>query len=167
MSVFSDVFSIPCFQHDIQNPGNSGNPLTRQPRPLVSSVCTSDPNQSITTEIPPGSSVSVVCILADTLTNPKCVLCPMLNINDCCLISDIYSGATNMTFDIDGVQMGEFSYTPTGSFVFKANGTVFSSNLMTIAQHNLTIKNGHSSGGSSLLILDSVIYRQGHGHSIG
>lgn len=63
-----------------------------------------------------------------------------------------------MTFDIDGVQMGEFSYAPTGSSVYKANWTVFSAGSLALANHILTIKNGHTSGGSSLIILDSIIY---------
>ncbi|KAJ7239012.1 hypothetical protein B0H12DRAFT_1237683 [Mycena haematopus] len=84
-----------------------------------------------------GSSVSVNCILSNSLSIP--------------------AGNSNMTFSIDGIQRNTYDYTPLGSSNFQPT-TVFSSGPIGLANHTLEIKNGAVGGGSSLVILDSITY---------
>ncbi|KAJ6501427.1 hypothetical protein C8R47DRAFT_1193235 [Mycena vitilis] len=96
-----------------------------------------DDNTLTATFIFLGTSVSVNCILSDSLSNPP--------------------GNSNMTFLIDGVQAGTFSHAPTGAADFRSS-TVFISETLPLQKHTLTIQNGWSGGPRSLVILDFLTY---------
>ncbi|KAJ6573936.1 hypothetical protein DFH09DRAFT_383691 [Mycena vulgaris] len=83
-----------------------------------------------------GTSVSVQCILSNSLSNPI--------------------GTSDMTFFIDDVSKDTFSHTPTGAPGFLSNVTVFTSQPLPLDNHTLVIQNGQS--GPSLIILDSITY---------
>ncbi|KAJ7630396.1 hypothetical protein FB45DRAFT_915386 [Roridomyces roridus] len=89
-----------------------------------------------------GPAVAVICILSDSTSNPNL--------------------PSNLLFDIDGVQQGSFTHTPTGSAQFLFNQTVFARNNLTSGTHILTIQNGLVNV-PSLVMLDSVIYGDGAG----
>ncbi|KAJ7754691.1 hypothetical protein DFH07DRAFT_822948 [Mycena maculata] len=88
-----------------------------------------------------GTSVSVVCILADRSTDP--------------------SAESNMVFNIDGEQKGAFSYNTGLGSEFQPNTTVFSSDNLPLGNHTLTIQNGIPGSGPSIVMLDSIIYSGG------
>ncbi|KAJ7171743.1 hypothetical protein C8R43DRAFT_1120126 [Mycena crocata] len=85
-----------------------------------------------------GTSVSVSCILSNSLDNPV--------------------GTSEMAFTIDGIRVGVFSHTATGASGFVLNNTVFISGTLPLQNHTLVIQNGKSGGGPSLVILDSITY---------
>ncbi|KAJ7102532.1 hypothetical protein B0H15DRAFT_336936 [Mycena belliarum] len=86
-----------------------------------------------------GTSVSVQCILSNSLQNP--------------------TGTSDMIFSIDGEQVGRFSQPPTGAPGFLPNRTVFISKTLLLEAHTLVIQNGRFDDGiASLLMLDSVTY---------
>ncbi|KAJ7480074.1 hypothetical protein B0H11DRAFT_2280753 [Mycena galericulata] len=120
-----DLAYLNTFHGSLFNPGNSKKQQPPQQPPTATVTFF-------------GTSVSVICILANSLTNPN--------------------GASSMTFDMDGIQVGSFPYTPTGSSEFQPNKTVFSASNLSLRNHTLTIQNGLAGEGSSLIILDSVIY---------
>ncbi|KAK7064755.1 hypothetical protein R3P38DRAFT_2826243 [Favolaschia claudopus] len=84
-----------------------------------------------------GSSVSVNCILVNTLINPP--------------------GTSDLTFLIDGIQRGTFPHIPSGSQNFQL-ATVFISDPLDLSNHTLEIKNGRIGGPNSLMILDSITF---------
>ncbi|KAJ7451154.1 hypothetical protein FB451DRAFT_712276 [Mycena latifolia] len=84
-----------------------------------------------------GTSVSVQCILSNSLTSPP--------------------GTSDMSFSIDEVTVGHFNYNPTGAPGFVTNHTVFLSEELPLGTHTLVIKNGQSTA-NSLVILDSISY---------
>ncbi|KAJ7652003.1 hypothetical protein DFH06DRAFT_538901 [Mycena polygramma] len=84
-----------------------------------------------------GTSVSVNCILSNSLSNPP--------------------GNSDMTFLIDGIQAGTFSYSPTGASDFRPSN-VFVSKDLPLLNHTLVIQNGRPGGRESLVILDSLTY---------
>jgi hypothetical protein len=69
------------------------------------------------------------------------------------------SGFIEMTFDIDGVQSGNFSHSPKGTGNdYNFNNVVFASEQLSLQNHSLTIHNGFVGGPTSLVILDSIAY---------
>ncbi|KAJ7674450.1 hypothetical protein B0H17DRAFT_1334889 [Mycena rosella] len=83
-----------------------------------------------------GTSVWVTCIMSNSLTTPI--------------------GTSNMKFFLDGADVGNFSYNPTGAGGFVPNTIVFTSEALNLTWHTLVIENGVSS--TSLTILDSISY---------
>ncbi|KAJ7935827.1 hypothetical protein B0H13DRAFT_2649494, partial [Mycena leptocephala] len=88
-----------------------------------------------------GTAVNVSIIISEALTTP--------------------AGQTNMTFTIDGKSVAAFGYAQAATSEFQPNVTVFNSIIpLPLANHTLTITNGHSGGLPSIVILDSISYRQ-------
>ncbi|KAJ7293924.1 hypothetical protein C8J57DRAFT_41151 [Mycena rebaudengoi] len=85
-----------------------------------------------------GTAVSVNCILSNSLAFPTAI--------------------SDMKFLIDGQQVDTFSLSPTGASDFQFNHTVFSTQGLSLGNHSLTIQNGRSDGGISLVLLDSITY---------
>ncbi|CAK5264983.1 unnamed protein product [Mycena citricolor] len=85
-----------------------------------------------------GVSVKVICILGNTLTDPV--------------------GTANMTFSIDGSEVGNFFHQALLDPPFEPNVTVFASGLLDNRNHTLLIQNGLIGGPSSLMVLDSISY---------
>ncbi|KAL0950650.1 hypothetical protein HGRIS_007438 [Hohenbuehelia grisea] len=96
------------------------------------------PGAILTATIPfTGSAVYVYCILGHTHEGP--------NTN------------TDMTFFLDGQQVGIFQKTPTGATNYDFNTLVYSNTSIPHGPHTLSLENGHL-GNKSLVILDYVVY---------
>ncbi|SJL05382.1 uncharacterized protein ARMOST_08749 [Armillaria ostoyae] len=86
-----------------------------------------------------GTAVYVNCILAHTAEHP--------------------TGRSDMTFFIDGVQVGIYSSEPdTSSPGYDYNVTVFAHERLSSGRHIIQIQSGHIGGSASLILLDSIIY---------
>ncbi|KAJ7339911.1 hypothetical protein DFH08DRAFT_1082438 [Mycena albidolilacea] len=76
-----------------------------------------------------------------------------------CIFANYAPGIIEMTFDIDGVQSGNFSHSPKGTGNdYNFNNVVFASQQLPLKNHSLTIHNGFVGGPTSLVILDSITY---------
>ncbi|KAK0245497.1 hypothetical protein EDD85DRAFT_943924 [Armillaria nabsnona] len=86
-----------------------------------------------------GTAVYVNCILALTAEHP--------------------TGRSDMTFFIDGVQVGTYSSEPDSSDPgYDYNVTVFAHERLSSGRHIIQIQSGHIGGSASLILLDSIIY---------
>ncbi|THU86360.1 hypothetical protein K435DRAFT_683821 [Dendrothele bispora CBS 962.96] len=87
-----------------------------------------------------GSAIYVFCVLAKT-------------------IPSILDGDSDMTFYIDGVQVGTFVQsgddTPTS---YQYQVPVYQNEALTPGLHNFTLANGHINGTESLVLLDRIVY---------
>jgi len=84
-----------------------------------------------------GSAVYVVCILTGTSSNP--------NAN------------SDMTFLLDGEEVGSFQQSPNGNPAYLFDSVVFSKNDLSLEQHNITLVSGRL-GKVALVLLDRIIY---------
>ncbi|KAF7319832.1 hypothetical protein MKEN_00766200 [Mycena kentingensis (nom. inval.)] len=124
------VLPDPSFAHQGTFTGSisGGHDLKGQPRPQTS-------NATVTFD---GTSLSVQCILSNSLTRPR--------------------GRTRLQFYVDGVQSpSSFGREPTGTGDYHS-ATVFTVRNLTLGPHILVIQNVGSEGEQSLVILDSVSY---------
>jgi hypothetical protein len=87
-----------------------------------------------------GSAVFVYAILADTTSSP--------------------AGQSSMTFALDGAPFGAaFTHIPDGSSTYQSGAPVYSNTGLQPGLHTLVIRNDPSTGDSSLVVLDSIVYR--------
>ncbi|KAF7306411.1 hypothetical protein MIND_00432300 [Mycena indigotica] len=85
-----------------------------------------------------GVSVSVKCVLSDSMSQPK--------------------GRTELYFYVDNAFNNSFIRDPSGSNQFLPNHTVFTVGGLVPGPHTLRIQNGAINGQVSLAILDSIWY---------
>ncbi|KAJ7225969.1 hypothetical protein GGX14DRAFT_642160 [Mycena pura] len=85
-----------------------------------------------------GSAVYIFCAISQSRTDPD--------------------GDSDMTFYLDGVPVGSFAEPAPGIAGFDYNVPVFANPAISPGPHTLIIQNGHQNGGTSLLILDSIVY---------
>lgn len=67
-------------------------------------------------------------------------------------------GNSDMTFFIDGEEVGTFELAPTGQNNFSYHFPVFASDPLPSGPHTLTMENGHLGGSQALALLDYFIY---------
>ena len=70
----------------------------------------------------------------------------------------MFSGYSDMSFLIDYEPAGSFARAPQGGVLFDYNVLVFANDTLPLANHTLTIQNGHVGGPKSLVLLDYVVY---------
>ncbi|KAK0486635.1 hypothetical protein EDD18DRAFT_1194613 [Armillaria luteobubalina] len=92
-----------------------------------------------------GTAIYVSCILAKTTFSP--------------------SGDSDMSFYIDDVLVGQFSYIAPGESGFDYNVTVYANSSIPAGMHRFTVQNGHIGGRKSLLLFDAFIYSYDDGQS--
>ncbi|KAJ7151492.1 hypothetical protein C8R46DRAFT_1122167 [Mycena filopes] len=85
-----------------------------------------------------GSAIYVFCALSRSSTSP--------------------AGNSDMTFYMDGVEVGAFVLPALGSAGFDYSVPVYVNSALPPGQHTFTLQNGHQDGASALAILDSIIY---------
>lgn len=69
--------------------------------------------------------------------------------------------ATDISFQIDGENVGHFSQSPSNGNGYQYDTLIFSTQSLSSAEHTLTILNGANLGSQdSLLLLDYIIYSQ-------
>ncbi|KAI0651454.1 hypothetical protein C8Q79DRAFT_899452 [Trametes meyenii] len=86
----------------------------------------------------PGVAVYVYCILSDTLQFPF--------------------GNSDMTFLLDGEQVGRFVRPAPGDTTYHYNVPVYVNESLPAGEHTITIVNGESNGNRSLILLDYIVY---------
>lgn len=91
----------------------------------------SDPN-------PPGSAVYVFCIIPHA--------------------SSPFIGTSDMTFFLDGKQVGTFALAPNGSNVYDYNVPVYANASVPPGKHLITLRNGTPNAPQSLVMLDYIVY---------
>lgn len=84
-----------------------------------------------------GTAVYVVCILTGSAASPD--------------------GNTDMTFMLDGKDVGSFEKAPDGDATYHFNQTVFSATGLSNSSHTLQVQSGHA-GQKALILLDAVVY---------
>jgi len=94
-----------------------------------------------------GSAIYVYCILARSFTSPD--------------------GNSDMTFFLDGQDVGKFSLSPSGDSNYDYNVPVYSNNSIPPGAHSFTLQNGQIGGAKSLILLDFFVYSQDNGVSVG
>ena len=62
-----------------------------------------------------------------------------------------------MTFLIDGLPVGGFTFSSVSHHEFQYNALVFADEL-TLGNHTLVIQNGQLGGSKSLVMLDYIVY---------
>jgi hypothetical protein len=67
-----------------------------------------------------------------------------------------YTALTQLTFSLDGVQVGKFEHTPDGSGSFVYNTLVYANPSISNGQHTFAIDVSTSS--DSLILFDYVVY---------
>ncbi|KAJ7785831.1 hypothetical protein B0H16DRAFT_1295708, partial [Mycena metata] len=103
---------------------------------------TKNPNVPLTASVSfNGSAIYVYCALSHTASSPG---------NP--------GGDSDMTFYVDGVQVGVFVQPATGSAGFDYSVPVYVNSALPPGPHTFTLQNGHENGAPSLLVLDEIIY---------
>jgi hypothetical protein len=87
-----------------------------------------------------GTAVYVQCVIADSFSSPD--------------------GNTDMVFYIDNDMVGSYARVPQGTGTYLYNVTVYANSSMPAGMHTLVVQAGHVNGNQSLILIDSVIYRQ-------
>ncbi|CDO70906.1 hypothetical protein BN946_scf184829.g14 [Trametes cinnabarina] len=96
-------------------------------------------NQLITAAVQfEGVAVYVYCIVTRSSTSPD--------------------GNSDMTFSIDGQEVGRFVQPPNGDTTYDYNVPVYVNESLAAGPHQLVILNGQPNGNKSLILLDYVIY---------
>ncbi|KAJ7022073.1 hypothetical protein C8F04DRAFT_972029, partial [Mycena alexandri] len=88
-----------------------------------------------------GSAIYVFCAVSHSASSPGNL-----------------GGDSDMTFYVDGVQVGVFVQPAVGSAGFDYSVPVFVNSALPPGPHTFTLQNGHENGPSSLLVLDQIIY---------
>ncbi|KAI0666261.1 hypothetical protein C8Q78DRAFT_1072504 [Trametes maxima] len=93
-----------------------------------------------THHITSGVAVYVYCILSDTTQFPF--------------------GNSDMTFLLDGEQVGRFVRAAPGNPTYHYNVPVYVNESLPAGEHTITIVNGEPNGNRSLILLDYIVYSQ-------
>ncbi|KAI8983377.1 hypothetical protein BD414DRAFT_490726 [Trametes punicea] len=85
-----------------------------------------------------GVAVYVYCIVTRSSTSPD--------------------GNSDMTFFLDGDEVGQFVRPPDGNATYEYNVPVYVNQSLAAGAHELAIVNGHLLGNKSLILLDYIVY---------
>ena len=67
-------------------------------------------------------------------------------------------GNSDMTFFIDGEQVGTFVQPPDGDTTYDYNVPVYANTSLAAGPHEIVILNGQPNGNKTLILLDYIVY---------